>query len=172
MTEIVAVYDEHGRLSGAAPRSTVRAQNLRHACVVVVVRNSRDELYVHRRTETKDVYPGCYDVMAGGVLQAGEEPTAGALREVEEELGISGVALRPIGEADYSDSSSRYHAFGYLADYDGPIRWQPEEVSWGAWVSLDDLHAMREDPNRSFAPDTLALLDAWMPEIRLRPHAS
>ncbi|MDP3952447.1 NUDIX domain-containing protein [Microbacterium sp.] len=166
--EMVSVYDENGQLTGTARRSAVREHNLRHACAVVVVLNFSGEIYLHRRAETKDLYPGCYDVMAGGVLHVGEDPLDGAMREVEEELGVTGVVLEPLGEADYSDDDARFHAFGYLAEYDGPIRWQPEEVVWGAWVTIDRLLSMVADPECSFAPDTLALMDSWMDAIRLR----
>lgn len=162
--EMVAVLDEGNAVIGAATRSVVRAQNLRHACVTVLVSNSAGQVYVHRRTETKDVYPGCYDMMAGGVLQAGEEPAVAAAREAEEELGVTGVGLVPLAEADYADAHSQYHAYGYTTTYDGPIRWQPEEVAWGTWVSPDELLAMVEDPAYSFAPDTLAFLRRWMRE--------
>lgn len=163
--EMVALYDEDGRAIGEASRSEVRERNLRHACAVVVVRDPSGRIYVHRRSESKDVYPGCYDVMAGGVLQAGEEPLVCARREVQEEFGIAGVDLTPIGEADYADDHSAYHAFGYLVTYDGPIRWQPEEVVWGDWVSLEELTSMLADPASPFAPDTRALLDIWLPAI-------
>jgi 8-oxo-dGTP pyrophosphatase MutT (NUDIX family) len=133
--------------------------------VAVVVHDGAGRIYLHRRTETKDVYPGCYDVMAGGVLQAGEEPLDCARREVAEELGITGVVLTPIGEADYADDHATYHAFGFMVTYDGPIQWQPEEVAWGDWVTFEQLAAMLADPARAFAPDTRALLDLWQPAI-------
>ncbi len=162
--EMVAVLDGGNAVIGAATRSVVRAQNLRHACVTVLVFDSAGRVYVHRRTETKDVYPGCYDMMAGGVLQAGEDPSVAAAREAVEELGVTGVDLVPLAEADYADERSQYHAYGYTTTYDGPIRWQPEEVAWGTWVSPDELLAMVEDPAYSFAPDTLAFLRSWMRE--------
>lgn len=164
--EIVALYSAAGHPVGAAPRSRVRAENLRHGCVAVVVADGAGHVYVHRRTETKDVYPGCYDVMAGGVLQAGEEPLACARRETEEELGVTGVEPVPLGEADYADDLADYRAFGYLVVYDGPIRWQPEEVAWGDWVTFDELAAMLADPALEFAPDTRALLELWLPAVR------
>ena len=74
MDEIVALYDERGRPVGSAPRSRMRAENLRHAATAVVVRDPWGRVHVHRRTDTKDVYPGRYDFAAGGVLLAGEEP--------------------------------------------------------------------------------------------------
>lgn len=167
--EVVALYGEGNRVVGAALRSAVRAQNLRHACVVVMVFNGAGEIYVHRRTHTKDVYPGCYDVMAGGVLRAGEEPYEAALREADEELGVTGVDLRPLLETEYSDDRSRYHAFGFVATYDGPIRWQPEEVMWGGWVSPEELLDMVADASLSFAPDTLALMRTWINDGSLWP---
>ncbi|MDQ6526765.1 NUDIX domain-containing protein [Nocardioides sp. LHD-245] len=164
LEEQVALYGDDGRPTGAVvPRSQMRARNLRHAATLIVVRNSRGEVYVHRRTDTKDVFPGRYDFAAGGVLQAGEEPYDAAVREAAEELGVSGVELEPLGEADYADEHTTYHAFAYTCVYDGPITWQPEEVAWGAWVGVERLREMVT--RLPFVPDTLAVLgDRLMPE--------
>ena len=45
---------------------------------------------MHRRTDTKDVFPGEYDMFVGGVVSAGESYDDSALREIGEELGIVG----------------------------------------------------------------------------------
>lgn len=159
--EQVALYGADGRPTGeSVPRSQMRARNLRHAATLVVVRNSAGEVYVHRRTDTKDVFPGCYDFAAGGVLQAGEDPYDAAVREAAEELGVTGVDLQPLGEDDYTDAHTSYHAFAYTCVYDGPITWQPEEVAWGEWVSVERLREMLA--TRDFVPDTLAVLGAWL----------
>ena len=84
----MALYDEAGRPTGSAPRSVVRRDNLRHAATAVVVRDPYGRVYVHRRTDTKDVYPGLLDFCCGGVVQAGEDPAAAARRELAEELGV------------------------------------------------------------------------------------
>jgi 8-oxo-dGTP pyrophosphatase MutT (NUDIX family) len=162
--ERVALYGADGLPTGeAVPRSQMRACNLRHAATLVVVRNSAGEVYVHRRTDTKDVFPGRYDFAAGGVLQAGEEPYAAAVREVAEELGVTGVALAPLGEDDYADADTSYHAFAYTCVYDGPITWQPEEVAWGEWVGVERLREMVA--TLPFVPDTVAVLGGRiMPE--------
>src|SRR5687767_10874148 len=113
--EQVALYDEAGRVAGSVPRSIMRARNLRHAASSIVVRDSAGRIYLHRRTTTKDVYPGLLDFAAGGVVVAGEDPDVGAVREVEEELGVTGVALEPLGVADYADDATCYRAFRYVA---------------------------------------------------------
>ncbi len=162
MDELIALYDEQGRPSGSAPRSRMRAENLRHAATAVVVRNSRGEVYVHRRTPIKDVYPGRRDFAAGGVIAAGEEPDAAAARELAEELGISGVEIVPVRRGYYADDRTSFHGFCYTVVWDGEIRWQPEEVSGGEWMDPADLlQALREQPD-DFMPDTIGLLGDWL----------
>jgi isopentenyldiphosphate isomerase len=56
--ELVDVVDDGNEVVGVAPRRTLRAENLWHRCTYVFVLNPAGELYVHRRTDTKDVYPG------------------------------------------------------------------------------------------------------------------
>lgn len=162
--EVVALYDEAGRECGTAPRSRVRAENLRHAATAVVVRNRAGDVYVHRRTATKDLYPGRYDFCAGGVLRAGEDPLGSARRELAEELGVAGVELVPIGIADYADDRTRMREFLYECTYDGPVTWQPEEVAWGAWVApVRFLRMLDEVP---FMPDSVANLAGWLDDLR------
>lgn len=156
--EVVDLYDEDGRVIGQAPRSQVRAQNLRHGGTGVVVRNSRGEIFVHQRTDTKDVYPGLFDLAAGGVIAAGEDPDSAAQREAFEELGVTGVPLRRIGIGSYADEHTTYVAFLYEAVYDGPIRLQPEEVAWGGWMSPAQVLARLDDEDWAFVPDSIALL--------------
>ena len=164
--EEVALYDESGRVCGSAPRSVVRARNLRHAASSVVVRDRLGRVYLHRRTVTKDVYPGLLDLAAGGVVLAGEDPALGAVREVEEELGVVGAPLDPLGVADYADKLTTYRAFRYVVRWDGPIRWQPEEVSWGAWVTLEELVRRLDEEPGAIVPDGVAvwstILRQWL----------
>ncbi len=137
--ELIARYDERGEVVGEVVRSVMRRENLWHAASSVVVRDPLGRIYLHRRTTTKDVYPGLLDFAAGGVVLAGEDPALGAVREAEEELGVHGVPLDPLGVVAYADEHTRYHAHRFTCRWDGPVRWQPEEVSWGDWVLVDEL---------------------------------
>src|SRR5262245_25954953 len=86
--EIVAIVDAQNTVIGAVPRREMRAKNLLHRSTYILVCNSRGELYVQKRTLTKDVFPGYYDPATGGVVLAGESYEQGAVRELEEEMGI------------------------------------------------------------------------------------
>jgi 16S rRNA (adenine1518-N6/adenine1519-N6)-dimethyltransferase len=88
--EIFDVCDEHDRVIGRAPRSVVHARKLLHRAVHIFVFNSRCELLLQRRTATKDECPLKLTSSASGHLAAGESYEHAALRELKEELGISG----------------------------------------------------------------------------------
>ena len=181
--EEVALYDPtdpRGRVVGHAPRSRMRAENLPHAATSVAVRDAAGRFYVHRRTDTKDVFPGAHDVWAGGVVAAGEDPDDAAVRELAEELGLTGMTLRPLFREWYSDEHTTYLAHIYDTEYDeaahGPIRHQPEEVADGWWMTVEELQAHLADPDWAFVPDGHHCLDlyfgrgyaAWTPGVELR----
>ncbi|OHX18177.1 NUDIX domain-containing protein [Chromobacterium sphagni] len=50
-----------------------------------------------RRALDDGSYPACLDFAAGGSMESGENPREAAVRELEEELGISGLALEALG---------------------------------------------------------------------------
>lgn len=160
--EMVALADLGGHVIGSAPRRIVRRDNLLHLATGVIVRNRLGQLYVHRRTPTKDVFPSRYDCCAGGVVAAGEAVEDAARRELAEELGITGVPLRPLLVQPYEDEHTRYVAHVYETVWDGPIRWQPEEVDAGAWWTVEDLQARLSDPSWPFVPDSRLLVEAWL----------
>lgn len=157
--EEVALVDEQGHVVGSAPRSVVRRDNLRHSATAVLVRDPDGRIYLHRRSEAKDWAPGHWDVAAGGVIAAGEEPDDSAARELAEELGISGVSLTPLGTHLYEDETVRCYEHVYEAVWDGPVRHQPEEVAEGRWATLPELADLLADPALAFVPDTRQLLE-------------
>ena len=71
-------------------------------------------------------------------------------------------ALVKLGEADYADEHTTYHAFCFTCVYDGPITWQPEEVAWGEWVDIARLREMVA--TLPFVPDTVALVGGLLGE--------
>jgi isopentenyldiphosphate isomerase len=159
--ELVTVVDQRNEVVGVAPRRRIRSEDLWHRCTYVFVLNAAGDLYVHKRTDTKDAYPGFYDVVAGGVNVAGESYEGCARRELEEELG---VAAEPIFRFlhRYEGRSGRVWGGVFDVVWDGPIVWQPSEVVWGAFVPFDEVDAMiAREP---FCPDGLEVFQRWRME--------
>ncbi|MGV9542183.1 NUDIX hydrolase [Nocardia beijingensis] len=165
--ETIAVYDAAGNPVGAAERSAVYRDGLWHASAGVLLRSGDGErVYVHRRTDTKLVFAGMHDCLAGGVVAPGEAPRGTAVRELAEELGVTPdlatVSPRPLAtvswDGEWAGRPMRCHLFAYEARYDGPIRHQPDEIAAGWWWTAAELLARLADPDWPFVPDTRLLI--------------
>lgn len=154
--ELVAIVDEQNRVVGSATRLRMRTEKLLHRATYVYVFNSQGLLYVQHRTTTKDVYPGYWDLCAGGVVQAEESCDVSAARELEEEMGISGVMLEPWFEFYFASSTSPVWGRAYGCVYDGPLRLQEEEVQGVEMMSVEDV--LQGATDRQFTPDSLFAL--------------
>ncbi len=127
--ERVVIVDENNEVMGSATRRQMREQMLCHRAVFVFVFNSSGELYIQERTMTKDVYPGYYDLAAGGVVDDGEDYDTAAVRELEEEFGIASIDLDAKFHFYYQDEGCKLWGKVYSCLWDGEIIPQPEEVT-------------------------------------------
>jgi isopentenyldiphosphate isomerase len=166
--ELVDLYspdDDNGRVVGTVPRWRMRAENLPHAATAVLLVDEAGRVYVHRRTDDKDVFPGMWDCWAGGVVTAGEDPERGAMRELAEELGVRVPRLEPLFRQWYRDERTWYLACCYRARWRGDqIVHQPEEVAEGSWLTLAELRALLDDPTRPFVPDGRVGIERYLAE--------
>ena len=55
----------------------------------------------------KDYCPGYFDLANGGVMGADETNEENAQRELEEEVGITGVELKVLGHCKFEDANNR-----------------------------------------------------------------
>lgn len=156
--ELVEVIDERGRVLRLATRAAVRAGNLRHRTVAVVVVTSGRELVAHRRAHWKDVWPGRWDVCFGGLAGVGEAGADAAARELAEEAGITVAPadLRPLGSGGYADAEVSCVACVYLASHDGPFTPADGEVAELVRVPLAGLDGWLA--GRSLCPDSAAVV--------------
>ena len=132
--ELVDWIDEEDRILQVLPRREIRRRNLLHRVTSVLVFHPDGRVFVHRRTPTKDVYAGLFDVMVGGTVVSGENYPTNACREVAEELGVRGVPLYDLFGHRFRDAhvNNLIRVYGCL--YDGPLILQPEEVAEGFWA--------------------------------------
>jgi isopentenyldiphosphate isomerase len=161
--ELVDVVDENDHVVTQATRREVRVRNLRHRAVYILVFNAAGQLFVHRRTLSKDIFPGFWDVAIGGVVAAGEDYDAGARRELLEELGVSEVRLRRLFPVRYEDGTNRVAGMVYSCTPEGPFVLQASEIASGDWMDFD---AVLEQTQRfRFCPDGLEVLRRYLAKL-------
>ncbi|WP_338703525.1 NUDIX domain-containing protein [Streptomyces sp. Q6] len=159
--EILDIVDEQDRVIGQVPRGEVYAKGLRHRCAFILATDPQGRVFVHRRTTTKLAFPGMYDMFVGGVVGAGESYDEAALREAEEELGVTGLPRpRPLFKFLYEDDGGgSWWSYVYEVTVDTPVHPQAEEIDWHAFLSRDELE--RRIGEWEWTPDGLAAYERW-----------
>jgi isopentenyldiphosphate isomerase len=160
--EIVQIVDQDNQEIAAVSRSLMRSQRLIHRACYIFVFNAAGELFIQKRTQSKDMYPGYWDVAAGGVVLAGESYEDAAERELAEELGLRNVKLERLFDNYYEDAGNRVWGRIFRCRSEGPFTLQAEEVESGQFLlpaKVEELAA--QEP---FTPDGLILLRKILPQ--------
>lgn len=154
--ELVDIVDDDDNVIATVTRSDMRARRLQHRSVGIAVISTDGRLLIHRRSESKDIWPGRWDIAAGGVVASGETYENAAQRELAEELGVVDVEIECLGRSQYVDDELAALCRGYRVVHDGPFTFADGEVAEARWVTFDELDAMRA--THRFVPDSVALL--------------
>ncbi|OQR94516.1 hypothetical protein ACHHYP_01258 [Achlya hypogyna] len=157
-SEQVAIVDDNNNVIGKADRAVMRVFNLPHRSTYIVIRNSKGDFYVQRRTLIKDYCPGYLDPMAGGVVQFGETFAENAEREAAEEMGIHNTPLTYVTTFQYKDGHSNVWGGMFECTYDGQLTLQPEEVSEVLVMSATEILARKAE----FTPDGIHALELYL----------
>jgi 8-oxo-dGTP pyrophosphatase MutT (NUDIX family) len=161
-SEIVVIVDAGNLEIGQAGRAEMRARRLIHRACYILVFNRLGELFVQKRTLSKDIYPGFYDVAAGGVVLAGESYEESARRELKEELGIS-AELTFCCDHFHDGQDNRVWGRVFTCRHDGPLQLQAEEVAEGFFLAVPEVRALsRREP---FTPDGIEIMDLCLPQV-------
>ncbi len=153
--ELVDIVDDDDTVIATVTRAEMRAKRLQHRSVGIVVLSSEGRLLIHRRSPDKDIWPGWWDIAAGGVVTAGETYEDAARRELAEELGVAGVEVEYLGRSHYVDDDLAALCRGYSVVHDGPFTFDDGEIVEARWVTIAELQAMRA--THRFLPDSLTL---------------
>lgn len=154
--ELVDVVDEHDNVIEVVTRREMRARVLRHRAVYIAVQGSDGRLLVHQRSFAKDVRPGAWDIAVGGVVSAGESYESAAVRELAEEIGVTGVTPTPIGGGTFGDEFYELIGRCYHVVHDGPFEFADGEVIQARWVDAAELADLLRDED--VVSDSIALL--------------
>jgi isopentenyldiphosphate isomerase len=125
--------------------------------------NGAGEIYVQRRSDAKDRHPGKLDSSAAGHVDPGESYHETAMRELREEIGISGC-MEEVFRVQASEITDHEHValFRIMTDQ-APIP-NSDELQWGGFIQPAELtRRMLEEPEE-FVP---AFIFLWNEFLRM-----
>lgn len=159
MEEYIDVITPEGVLTGEKKtKSQIHIDGDWHRAAHIWLVNSNNEVLLQRRAKTKINHPDMWDISAAGHVSAGEDVLTSAMREVEEELGvsISKEEMRHIGTLKDETVQNNGTYINkevndvYLIKKDIPLSEmtkQDEEVDDLQYFSLDTLKKWIEEKN-------------------------
>lgn len=145
-----------GSVLGLVSRAQMRAENLCHRAVFVVVLSGDGCLLVHRRSASKDLWPGWWDIAVGGVVVGDESYEVAALRELNEEIGLRDVALEYLCDGEYCDDLVHLVGRCFRVQSNGPFIYRDGEVEETRLVTPRQFAQMTSE--YQFLPDSMALV--------------
>lgn len=90
MDELIDILDHEGKHTGkTALKSVAHRQGMFHPTVHIWCYTPEGKLLLQQRGENKETHPLLWDVSVAGHVGAGESIIEAAIREVEEEIGLS-----------------------------------------------------------------------------------
>ena len=103
-------------------------------------------MLIQRRQMSKDRYPGCWDISAGGFVLSGEDSADAVRRELREEVGLQAApeSLTFLFTEPFSYVLDDFYLVRSDAELSS-LTLQPEEVSDAKWASQEEVEAMIAD---------------------------
>ncbi len=150
--ELFDVVDAEDRILRQETRSVVHRERLLHRAVHVFVFNSAGQLYLQRRSLTKDSAPGKWVSSCSGHVDSGEDYDVAARRELGEEIGLyEPEGLERVFKEPACAPTGNEFVWVYRCHSEGPFTLDPEEVIEGQWIDLDALEHWLDESPRDFA---------------------
>ena len=150
--EIFDVVDEDDKVIRQETRSEVHRQKLKHRAVHILIFNTRNQIFLQKRSLYKDNFPGLWDSSAAGHLDTGEEYDAACLREVNEELDVVFEnAPERLFKIDACPETGYEFVWVYRGLHEGPFNLNREEIDCGDWFNGDEVTRWVEEKPKDFA---------------------
>ncbi|MGW6024709.1 NUDIX hydrolase [Streptomyces sp. NPDC055099] len=150
MSEWVDRVDERDEVLAVVDRAEAIRHKWLHRVATIVCRDPAGRIFVHRRPDDMSRFPGQFNWMMGGAADAGESYEEAAARELAEELGVQGQP-RFVLKFCCAGVISPYWLGLHEVVVTEPVRPDPSEVAWHAWMTERELADLVR--HEDFVPD-------------------
>lgn len=162
--------DDSSEVLCPVPRSLAMTLTLRHRGIgVLLLSPDGNKVLVHKRADTKRVFPSMLDQWVGGVCGVGEREIDTLRREVDEETGIAmGLEGGPetttcLGVMDVQTAFNNCRVHCYAVRLDAAqvssLAFRDGEIAWGRFMPLAELRDLLASRRDEFVPDGMQVWD-------------
>jgi isopentenyldiphosphate isomerase len=134
--EIFDIVNGRDEVVDRKSRREVHARGLLHRAVHVLVFNARGQVFLQKRSMSKDTSPGLWDSSASGHLDSGEDYDYCAMRELREEIGLV-IKQSPerLFKIAAGVETGQEFVWVYRLENEGPFTLHPDEIERGGWFA-------------------------------------
>ena len=162
--ELLAEVDKENNVIGSIPRGEAhKSPDKIYRTIAVFVSRDDGKYLWQKRSETKDLYPGCWDFSVGGHVNYGQSYIDTAVRELKEELGldVNDTELDFKGEilVNLPQSNEFFHVFSYKLKEEDNLKYEEEEISDTQWLTLEEVKQSIESRNVKWYPRPIQILN-------------
>lgn len=160
MTDMYQVVDEQDNVVGHKKRADIDWQDDIYRIAALWLINSKGQILMAKRVDTKDKDPGKWGPSAAGTMEQGEEYESNIYKEAEEELGLTGLRFdKSIKQRFHEPRQAFCQWFVGYCDFPAEsFKLQEDEVDKVEWVDIEQVKKdARNNPNKYVASILLAL---------------
>ena len=159
--EIYDVVDKMDQVIDQATRREIHQKNLLHRSVHILVFNLQNEVFLQKRSMTKDENPGLWDTSSAGHVDSGETYDECAHRELWEELGIKAI-LKKLEKIEACQNTYHEHVQIYTCRTNAKININLDEISEGMYFDLEVLiRKIKKNPEQFTSSFKLIFKKIW-----------
>ncbi|PIN81996.1 hypothetical protein COV11_00170 [Candidatus Woesearchaeota archaeon CG10_big_fil_rev_8_21_14_0_10_30_7] len=162
MTEYIEVLNEKKEVINKVSRKEVHEKGLFHKGICGVVLKD-GKVFIQKRRENKDVFPGMYEVSYSGHVLVGESWLESAKRELKEELNIEGDFELLAEEIVVEEKVNCLFKVFLIKNITGELKLQKEEVTSGEFKTKQEIQTMLN--KYKFTPITHLLFKKYSDKI-------
>lgn len=150
--ELLTQVDENDEVIGLKPRSEFDNGRLIHRSVYLLVRDSKGEILLQKRPDSKRWHPGLYSFSVTGTVRD-ETYNECVARRIFEEFGKA-IDYRRAFKFHHFDDVDKAFKTVYFADVESKTVFSDRKNEF-LWLSLDELREELAENPQKFAPPFL-----------------
>lgn len=138
---LIQVVDANDNLIGHKSRHELDYSKDIYRSSCIWIENSKGQVLLAQRSNAKDKDPGMWGTAAAGTVDKGETYESNAYKELEEEIGLTGVKLTPNSKIWQEIPRQQF-----IQSFSGKTDWsidrfvlQTEEVEAVRWIDKKEL---------------------------------